>query len=214
MKRQFFGTDGVRGLYGGPVINEDFAARLGFAVGRWSGGAVVAVIGHDTRHSGGSLALAVARGLAAAGLQTVSLGMVPTPLVSRAVRTHGAALGVMITASHNAATDNGFKFFGRAGIKLTDADESAIERQLPATAPAAAEPSFPVIDELGGYIAATSRLLPPASLRSWRIALDTANGATCITSPVVLRALGAEIIDLGNVPDGRNINDGVGSEHP
>jgi len=214
MKRQFFGTDGVRGLYGGPVINEDFAARLGFAVGRWSGGAGVAVIGHDTRHSGGSLALAVARGLAAAGLQTVSLGMVPTPLVSRAVRTHGAALGVMITASHNAATDNGFKFFGRAGIKLTDADESAIERQLPATAPAAAEPSFPVIDELGGYIAATSRLLPPASLRSWRIALDTANGATCITSPVVLRALGAEIIDLGNVPDGRNINDGVGSEHP
>ena len=214
MNRQFFGTDGVRGLYGGPVINEDFAARLGFAVGRWSGGAGVAVIGHDTRHSGGSLALAVARGLAAAGLQTVSLGMVPTPLVSRAVRTHGAALGVMITASHNAATDNGFKFFGRAGIKLTDADESAIERQLPATAPAAAEPSFPVIDELGGYIAATSRLLPPASLRSWRIALDTANGATCITSPVVLRALGAEIIDLGNVPDGRNINDGVGSEHP
>ena len=214
MKRQFFGTDGVRGLYGGPVINEDFAARLGFAVGRWSGGAGVAVIGHDTRHSGGSLALAVARGLAAAGLQTISLGMVPTPLVSRAVRTHGAALGVMITASHNPAADNGFKFFGRAGSKLTDADESAIERQLPATAPAAAEPSFPVIDELGGYIAATSRLLPPASLRGWRIALDTANGATCITSPVVLRALGAEIVALGGIPDGRNINDGVGSEHP
>ena len=263
MKRQFFGTDGVRGLYGGPVINEDFATRFGFAAGRWSGGAGVAVIGHDTRHSGGSLAVAVARGLAAAGLQPISLGMVPTPLVSRAVRTHGAALGVMITASHNAATDNGFKLFGRAGIKLTDADESAIERQLPATAPsgakqvlsdrlhgdmggtpmprlpavaggtgvppvdlsvhakadlhsapAAAEPSFPVIDELSGYIAATSRLLPPAALRGWRIALDTANGATCITSPVVLRALGAEIIDLGNVPDGRNINAGVGSEHP
>jgi phosphoglucosamine mutase len=93
------------------------------------------VIGHDTRHSGGSLAVAVARGLAAAGLQPISLGMVPTPLVSRAVRTHGAALGVMITASHNAAADNGFKLFGRAGIKLTDADESAIEQQLPATAP-------------------------------------------------------------------------------
>jgi phosphoglucosamine mutase len=214
MKRRFFGTDGVRGLYGGPVINEDFAARLGFAAGRWSGGAGIAVIGHDPRHSGSSLAAAVAGGLSAAGLQPVSLGMVPTPLVSRAVRTEGAVLGVMITASHNPAVDNGIKFFGRAGIKLTDQDESAIEQQLPAIAPAAALLSFPVIDELGGYIAATSRLLPPAALGGWRIALDTANGATCITSPVVLRALGAEIVALGGTPDGRNINDGVGSEHP
>jgi phosphoglucosamine mutase len=214
MKRQFFGTDGVRGLYGGPVINEDFAARLGFAAGRWSGGTGVAVIGHDTRQSGSSLAAAVARGLAAAGLQPSSLGMVPTPVVSRAVRTHGAALGVMITASHNPAADNGLKLFGRAGIKLTDQDESAIERQLPATAPSIAELSFPVVDELGGYLAATSRLLPAAALRGWRIALDTANGATCVSSPVVLRALGAELVALGDLPDGRNINDGVGSEHP
>ena len=214
MKRQFFGTDGVRGLYGGPVINEDFAARLGFAAGRWSGGAGIAVIGHDTRHSGSSLAAAVARGLAAAGLQPVSLGMVPTPVVSRAVRTQGAALGVVITASHNPATDNGIKFFDRVGIKLTDQDESTIEQQLPATAPSAAVPSFPVIDELSGYIAATSRLLPPAALRGWCIVLDTADGATCVTSPVVLRALGAEIVALGDAPDGHNINDGVGSEHP
>jgi phosphoglucosamine mutase len=248
MKRQFFGTDGVRGLYGGPVINEDFAARLGFAAGGWSGGAGIAVIGHDTRHSGNSLAAAVARGLAAAGLEPVSLGMVPTPVVSRAVRTQGAVLGVVITASHNPATDNGIKFFGCAGIKLTDQDESTIEQQLPATAPSGANqvlsdrlhgdmggtpmdlsvhskadlhpaPSaagspFPVIDELGGYIAATSRLLPPASLRGWCIVLDTADGATCVTSPVVLRALGAEIVALGDAPDGHNINDGVGSEHP
>ena len=248
MKRQFFGTDGVRGLYGGPVINEDFAVRLGLAAGRWSGGAGIAVIGHDTRHSGSSLAAAVASGLAAAGLQPILLGLVPTPVVSRAVRTQGAALGVMITASHNPATDNGLKLFGRAGIKLTDENESAIEQQLPAItpsgvnqvlsdrlpgdmggtpmdlsvhaktdlrpAPSAAVPPFPVIDELGGYIAATSRLLPPAALRGWRIALDTANGATCVTSPVVLRALGAEIVALGDTPDGRNINDGVGSEHP
>ena len=213
MKRQFFGTDGVRGLYGGPVINEDFAARLGFAAGRWSGGAGVAVIGHDTRHSGSSLAAAVAGGLAAAGLQPLALGLVPTPVVSRAVRTRDAVLGVMITASHNPGTDNGFKFFGRAGIKLTDQDESAIERQLLATAPAAAGASFPVVDELGGYLAATSRLLPPAALRGWRIALDTAHGATCVSSPVVLRALGAELVALGNAPDGRNINAGVGSEH-
>ena len=214
MKRRYFGTDGVRGLYGGPVINEDFATRLGYAAGRWSGGAGIAVIGHDTRHSGRSLAAAVAGGLAAAGLQPISLGMVPTPVVSRAVRTQDAVLGVVITASHNPATDNGIKFFGRAGIKLADEDEIAIERQLPATAPAIAAPAFPVIDELGGYIAATIRLLPPAALHGWRIALDTANGATSITSPVVLRALGAEIVALGDAPDGRNINDGVGSEHP
>jgi phosphoglucosamine mutase len=204
----------VRGLYGGPVINEDFAARLGLAAGRWSGGAGIAVIGHDTRHSGRSLAAAVASGLAAAGLQPISLGMVPTPVVSRAVRTRDAVLGVMITASHNPATDNGLKLFGREGIKLTDENESAIEQQLPAATTTIAAPAFPVIDELGGYIAATSRLLPPAALRGWRIALDTANGATCITSPVVLRVLGAEIVALGDTPDGRNINDGVGSEHP
>ena len=214
MKRQYFGTDGVRGHYGGPVINEDFAARLGFAAGRWSGGKGLAVIGRDTRDSGGLLAAAVARGLCAAGLRTVSLGMVPTPVVSRAVRTHGAALGVMITASHNPAADNGLKIFGRAGLKLTDEDEFVIERNLPAKAPSAAVLSFPVIDELGGYIVATSRLLAPAALQGWRIVLDTANGATCVTSPVVLRALGAEIVALGDTPDGRNINDGVGSEHP
>ncbi len=256
MKRHFFGTDGVRGLYGGPVINEEFAARLGWAAGRWGGGAGIAVIGRDTRCSGESLAAAVARGLASAGLQPRSLGMVPTPVVSRAVRTQGAGLGVMITASHNPAADNGIKFFGQAGIKLTDEDESAIEQQLSAApaaanpvlgerlpgdmggtpmprgtgvppvglsvpskpglrpAPGAVAPAFPLLDELRGYIAATSRLLPPAALRGWRIVLDTANGATCVTSPVVLRALGAEIVDLGDAPDGRNINDGVGSEHP
>ena len=214
MKRHYFGTDGVRGLYGGPVINEDFAARLGYAAGRWSGGAGIAVIGHDTRQSGGSLAKAVARGLAAAGLQPVSLGMVPTPVVSRAVRLQDTALGVVITASHNPATDNGIKFFGPAGIKLADEEELAIEGQLPPAAPANAAPALSVVDELDGYIATTSRLLPPAALHGWRIALDTANGATSVTSPVVLRALGAEILALGNAPDGCNINHGVGSEHP
>ena len=214
MKRHYFGTDGVRGLYGGPVINEDFASRLAYAAGRWSGGSGIALIGHDTRQSGGSLAAAVARGLAAAGMQPVSLGIVPTPVVSRAVRTQDAVLGVVITASHNPATDNGIKFFGCAGINLADEDEIAIERQLPTTAPALGAPAFPVIDELSGYIAATSRLLPPAALHGWRIVLDTANGATSLTSPVVLRAFGAEIVALGDAPDGRNINDGVGSEHP
>lgn len=213
MKRQYFGTDGVRGPYGGPVINESFAARLGAAAGRWIGGSGRVVIGRDTRASGESLAAAVARGLASAGLTPVLLGAAPTPAVARAVRTQGAVLGVVITASHNPACDNGIKFFSRTGVKLTDEDEAAIEQALPSEVPASAA-VFSTADVLADYMAATGAILPAHALRGWKIVLDTANGATCATSPAVLRALGAEVIGLGDSPDGKNINAGVGSEHP
>ena len=213
MKRQYFGTDGVRGPYGGPVINESFAARLGAAAGRWIGGSGRVVIGRDTRASGESLAAAVARGLASAGLTPVLLGAAPTPAVARAVRTQGAVLGVVITASHNPACDNGIKFFSRTGVKLTDEDEAAIEQALPADVPASTA-TFASADVLPDYMAATGAILPANALRGWKIVLDTANGATCATSPAVLRALGAEVIGLGDSPDGKNINAGVGSEHP
>ena len=213
MKRQYFGTDGVRGPYGGPVINESFAARLGAAAGRWIGGSGRVVIGRDTRASGESLASAVARGLASAGLTPVLLGAAPTPAVARAVRTQGAVLGVVITASHNPACDNGIKFFSRTGVKLTDEDEAAIEQALPSEVPASAA-VFSTADVLADYMAATGAILPAHALRGWKIVLDTANGATCATSPAVLRALGAEVIGLGDSPDGKNINAGVGSEHP
>ena len=140
MSRTYFGTDGVRGVYGGPVINEAFAARLGFAAIRWlnhrsgakaAGGSegaapVRILIGRDTRSSGVALEQAVARGLRAGGAEALSLGVVPTPAVARAVRTTGAGLGVVITASHNPASDNGIKFFGPGGIKLTDEELSLI----------------------------------------------------------------------------------------
>jgi len=213
MKRQYFGTDGVRGPYGGPVINESFAARLGAAAGRWIGGSGRVVIGRDTRASGESLAAAVARGLASAGLTPVLLGAAPTPAVARAVRTQGAVLGVVITASHNPACDNGIKFFSRTGVKLTDEDEAAIEQALPSEVPASAA-VFSTADVLADYMAATGAILPAHALHGWKIVLDTANGATCATSPAVLRALGAEVIGLGDSPDGKNINAGVGSEHP
>jgi phosphoglucosamine mutase len=213
MKRQYFGTDGVRGPYGGPVINESFAARLGAAAGRWIGGSGRVVIGRDTRASGESLAAAVARGLASAGLTPVLLGAAPTPAVARAVRTQGAVLGVVITASHNPACDNGIKFFSRTGVKLTDEDEAAIEQALPSDVPASTA-TFASADVLPDYMAATGAILPANALRGWKIVLDTANGATCVTSPAVLRALGAEVIGLGDSPDGKNINAGVGSEHP
>ena len=125
-----FGTDGVRGPVGGSLINPEFVARLGIAAGRWSGSRGVALIGRDTRRSGQALELALAAGLRAAGLETLSLGILPTPAVARAVRQRGAALGGVVTASHNPASDNGIKFFGPGGLKLSDADERAIEAAL------------------------------------------------------------------------------------
>ncbi len=215
MTRRYFGTDGVRGPYGGPLINEAFAERLGFAAAAWLAKKGRVLIGRDTRASGVSLEAAVARGLRAGGAEPVSLGVAPTPAVARAVRTEGAVLGVVITASHNPAADNGIKFFGAGGVKLTDAEEFRIEELLPpAVRPAPGPAGLPVMDACAGYVTAAARLLPAQALRGWRIVLDTANGATSATSPAVFRELGAEVIGLGDQPDGRNINAGVGSEHP
>lgn len=211
--RHYFGTDGVRGPFGGPVVNEAFAERLGFAVAVWSGKKGRALIGRDTRASGRILEAAVARGLRAGGVEPVSVGIAPTPAVARAVRIDQAALGVVITASHNPAPDNGLKFFGPGGVKLTDAEESAVEQLLPET-PSLAPAVMSTGDVAAAYIAAATKLLPANALAGWRIVLDTANGASCGTSPVVLRALGAEVIGIGDAPDGQNINAGVGSEHP
>lgn len=213
MTRKFFGTDGVRGPYGGPIINEAFAAQLGFAAAAWLKQKGHVLVGRDTRASGASLASAVARGLRAGGAEPVSLGVLPTPAVARAVRHMKAALGVVITASHNPAGDNGIKFFGPGGMKLTDDEELAIEGLLPATV-AELESGWPILDAGGDYMSAALALLPPSALTGWRIVIDTANGATCGTSPKVLRLLGAEVVAIGDAPDGRNINDGVGSEHP
>ncbi len=227
MSRTFFGTDGVRGAYGGPVINEAFAARLGFAAIQWvnhrlgaqaaiPGGttAVRVLIGRDTRRSGVTLEQAVVRGLRAGGAEALSLGVVPTPAVARAVRTTGAQLGVVITASHNAASDNGIKFFGPGGIKLTDEDEAHIESFLADPQGNSLEPVAQVNGAVGDYVTAAKALLPKDALAGWKIVLDTANGATCSTSARVLRELGAEVIGLGDAPTGDNINAGVGSEHP
>jgi phosphoglucosamine mutase len=219
MSRRYFGTDGVRGPYGGPVINEEFAVRLGFAAGRWIGGTGRILIGRDTRGSGASLELALARGLRASGATPVSLGVLPTPAVSRAVRRQAAALGVVITASHNPAEDNGIKFFGPGGVKLSDLQEEEIERSLiDATSRRLSDtPEIPLSTEttaVSDYIETAMKLLPADALSGWKIVLDTANGATCATSPEVLRRFGAEVIGIGDAPDGRNINAGVGSEHP
>jgi phosphoglucosamine mutase len=221
MQRNYFGTDGIRGPFGGPVVNEAFVARLGLAAARWLGSRGVrggtVVIGRDTRASGPTLVHALGAGLLAGGAHPVTLGVVPTPAVARAVRLGGAALGAVITASHNPASDNGIKFFGPAGAKLSDADEAEIELLLGPPGeepPASAMGDIPVQAVLEPYIEAARGMLPAGSLRGWKVALDTANGATCVASPRVLEALGADVFGLGDRPDGLNINDGVGSEHP
>lgn len=219
MQRRYFGTDGIRGPYGGPVVSEAFFAAVGAAAGRWleSRGARQAgvLIARDTRASGPALARALACGLAGAGARPRMLGIVPTPAVSRAVAQGGAELGAVITASHNPASDNGVKFFGPGGLKLSDADEARIESLLAAAAAApGGAGEFPAESAAGPYIEAASRILPAGALTGWRVALDTANGAACTTSPAVFRALGAEVSALGDRPDGANINEGVGSEHP
>ena len=216
MTRKYFGTDGVRGPFGGPIINEEFAARLGFAAARWLNGQGRVLIGRDTRASGVALEQAVARGLRAGGAEPISLGVVPTPAVARAVVKQKADLGVVITASHNPAADNGIKFFGPNGVKLTDSDEVKIESELEGYR--AGLPVEQKIATLAGaaqdYVSVTGALLPMNALAGWRVVLDTANGATCCTSPTVFRALGAEVIGLGCTPNGQNINAAVGSEHP
>ena len=217
MPRRFFGTDGVRGPYGGPIVNESFAARLGEAAGRWiasQGGKGAVLIGRDTRASGPSLSAALASGLVAAGLIPEDLGVVPTPAVARTVRERGACLGVVITASHNPAGDNGIKFFRADGSKLTDRDEEAIESLLPVSPTPSAGLAVPSPGNLARYLDMASGLLPQGALKGWVIAVDASNGATFVSTPAVLEALGARVECMGGTPDGTNINDGVGSEHP
>jgi len=218
MKRQYFGTDGVRGLYGSATMNEDFAWRLGAAAAAWlrAGGVAAGgriLIGRDTRASGASLAQALADGLAQGGFEPWSLEILPTPAVSRAVRVRGAVLGVVVTASHNPATDNGIKFFGPAGLKLTDEQEAAIEALLPARRMDETVHHLRTTDGISDYIYAMEGILH-GRLAGWQVVLDTANGATVHTSGKVLRDHQAGIIAIGADPDGLNINEGVGSEHP
>lgn len=219
MKRQYFGTDGVRGPYGGPVINEAFAERLGVAAARFVSrqthtGEQKVLLGRDTRASGQSLLHAVSSGLASMGVESAVLGVVPTPAVAAALVRERAALGVMITASHNPASDNGIKFFARGGVKLSDHQEAEIEKLLPAEQPSIVYGRSRHLDGLRAYMDNVKQLLPANALAGWKMVLDTANGATCMTSPLVLRGLGAEVLSIGDQPDGHNINAGVGSEHP
>src|SRR3954454_14637122 len=202
--RQYFGTDGVRGIVG-EFITTDLVERLGKAAALWAGPEARVFIGRDTRASGEELAEAFARGVASAGGAAVLAGVVPTP----AVALLRLDLGVVISASHNPPEYNGVKFFDRTGRKLTDAAEEEIEALLDAPAPGGGE-----IDRVD--IAADSYLAHVverfgSNLSGMRVAVDCANGAYAGLAPQAFEQLGAEVQAIGNEPDGSNINVGCGA---
>lgn len=222
MKRKYFGTDGIRGAYGNSVLTDEFAARLGSAAAQWlelpDGELPVIAIGRDTRASGPALRDAFARGfLSVKSSRIVDLGVLPTPAIAVYVRNVKATLGVVITASHNPAKDNGIKFFNSDGLKLTDEQELEIESLLDRTNDVGTGDSTGLESVTVGISAYMDRLqpvLPANALSDLRIVVDTANGAACESTPAFLKALGADVVLYGNKPDGLNINDGVGSQFP
>ncbi|MGE9293162.1 MAG: phosphoglucosamine mutase, partial [Puniceicoccales bacterium] len=172
----------------------------------------------DTRASGEEIEAGLCGGLCTNGIHVMLLGVVPTPAVSQVVRDLQADLGVAITASHNPATDNGIKLFDNRGLKFSVEAEAEIEGFI---AEQTSKPEDANIftcgypyDGQGVYINTLKSQLHQHCIRDWKIVLDTANGATAETSPAVLRHFGAELVSIGDSPDGTNINAGVGSEHP
>ncbi|WP_370225166.1 phosphoglucosamine mutase [Pararhodobacter marinus] len=223
MSRKFFGTDGVRGQANSAPMTAEIALKLGAAAGRYfrrDGGNVHrVVIGKDTRLSCYMLENALTAGLTSTGMNVLLLGPVPTPAVGFLTRSMRADLGIMISASHNPATDNGIKFFGPDGFKLSDEAEAEIEAIL--EGPMALAPPLEIgrakrIDDgLGRYVEYAKTTLPRgASLRGLKVVIDCAHGAAYRAAPEVLWELGADVIPVGVSPNGFNINDGVGSTHP
>jgi phosphoglucosamine mutase len=198
MARRYFGTDGVRGVVGGSLTPE-LVERLGKAAALWSGRGRV-LIGRDTRGSGPELEEAFARGVASAGGHAVLAGVLPTP----AVALLALDLGAVISASHNPPEYNGVKLFTAEGRKLTDAQEEEIEALVDAPARGGGS-----IDRIG---VATNSYLEHvierfgSDLSGLRIAVDCANGAYSDLAPQALEGLGAEVVAIGNEPDGTNIN--------
>jgi phosphoglucosamine mutase len=242
---RIFGTDGVRGA-AGVELTAQLALDLAVAAVPVLAPAAtaaghqrrpVAVVGRDSRASGDFLEAAVVAGLASSGADVLRLGIIPTPAVAYLTGALNADFGVVLSASHNPAADNGIKFFGRAGVKLPDETEDLIEARLssaggstaivsgapvPALAPHVPAPGFgrvtdaysaheTYLDHLLASLPAAATGQPP--LHGLRVVVDCAHGAAYSIGPRALRRAGAEVIAIGAAPDGENINAGVGSTH-
>jgi len=214
LARKLFGTDGVRGVAG-----EFLTAELSLALARAATQRAAAerprvLVIRDTRESGEMLEAAVAAGIAAAGGEALLGGVLPTPGAPLLIGRYGFDLGVVLSASHNPYRDNGVKFFGGDGFKLSDAVELEIEQALESPNGAAAVGRVRALQgALEDYLRALHERFAELDLSGRRIALDCANGATHRAAPEIFRRLGAAVDVLAAAPDGRNINAGCGSTH-
>ena len=225
MTRKYFGTDGVRGTVGTAPITPDFVLRLGYAAGK-----VLArvgkgekrrtvLIGKDTRISGYMLESSLEAGLCAAGVDVLLVGPMPTPAVAYLTRALRLQAGIVISASHNPFEDNGIKFFSASGDKLPDAVEQEIEQRMDDPIQTASSAGLGkarrINDAAGRYIEFCKSTFPnDLDLRGWKIVIDCAHGACYHVAPHVFHELGADIVPVGNRPDGLNINRGCGATHP
>ncbi len=224
MSRKYFGTDGVRGKANSGSMTADMVLKIGMAAGnlyRRGSHRHRVVIGKDTRLSGYMIEQALTAGLLAAGMDVFLLGPVPTPAVAMLTRSMRADLGVMISASHNPYFDNGIKIFGPNGYKLSDEQELKIEHMVESTEAIPVASSDAIgratrIEDAGArYIEFAKRTYPrDSNLDGLRIVIDTAHGASYKTAPTALWELGAEIIRIGDAPNGTNINEKCGSTAP
>jgi phosphoglucosamine mutase len=227
MNKKYFGTDGVRGRVGELPITPELVLRLGYAAGRVMaaesagrrGETPAVLIGKDTRISGYLLEAALEAGLSAAGVDVYLSGPLPTPAVAYLTRALRLSAGIVISASHNPFEDNGIKFFSAAGTKLPDSVEHAIERSMeePLACVSSAElgKAFRVNDAAGRYIEFCKATFPnELDLKGLKLVVDCAHGAGYHVAPPVFHELGAEVVAIGNDPDGLNINAGVGAMHP
>jgi phosphoglucosamine mutase len=228
MTRKYFGTDGVRGKVGEAPITPELVMHLGYAAGKVLTGSALhntageppaVLIGKDTRISGYMLESALQAGLSAAGVDIYLSGPIPTPAVAYLARALRLQAGIVISASHNPFEDNGIKFFAASGDKLPDAIEQQIERRLEdpiVTAPSAGlGKARRINDAAGRYIEFCKSTFPnDLDLRGLKIVVDCAHGASYHIAPHVLHELGADVVAVGNQPDGLNINRGCGATHP
>ena len=221
-KRKYFGTDGVRGLANAFPMTPDIALKLGAAAGRHfrkDQKQHRVVIGKDTRRSSYMFENALTAGFTSTGMDVYLLGPVPTPAVGVLTRSMRADVGVMISASHNSYLDNGIKFFGPEGFKLSDKVELEIEKLLDDEIEYAASENIGMAkridDALGRYMEFAKSAFPRKKLlNGLKVVVDCANGAAYKAAPIVLWELGAEVISIGVNPDGYNINKDCGSTHP
>ena len=209
-----FGTDGIRGRFG-ELLTLQLAERVAFAAGQSIPNHSRIIIGRDTRASGFALEQAMVAGFTKGGHEVVCMGVIPTPGIAYLALEAGVQLAVMITASHNPASDNGIKIFGHDGMKISDSLEQQIETWVKSESNVPEAVTGKRIDDPSAIERYIKHLRDSTnvSLAGLTIALDCANGSASVIAPKLLESLGAKVHAIGIAPDGENINAGVGSTH-